>query len=204
MVVVRSRAASSRPWVIRPQTVRLGLLPLFVTPPTLLAPAFLPLRFAPGPSAISALPRYVRSVPPLSLRFADSAQSGAATPFTPAVTALSEQRAAPSRFATGVAVVAADPRPGVAVAPPAARQHSAPFQSPDPHRLLHCPDHNAQGPKPTPARRDAVTRFRARQAGCSPSAADSPNQPATRPPLAPVALNARRRLALAGLKRRTA
>ena len=145
-----------------------------------------------------------RSALPFRLRFAASAQSGAATPSAPDGTALAEPRTAPSRFANGAPVVAADPRPGVAVAPSAPRPHSAPFRSPDRHRLLDCPAHNVSRPKPIPARRDAVTRFRARQGGCSPSAADSPNQHATRPPLAPVALNARRRLALAGLIRRWA
>ena len=143
-----------------------------------------------------------RSALPFRLRCADSAQSGAATPFAPDVTDLAEPRTAPSRFANGAAVVAADPRLGVAVAPSAPRPHSAPFRSPDRHRLLDCPAHNVSRPKPIPARRDAVTRFRARQGGCSPSAADSPGQHAIRPPLAPVALNARRKLALPGLMRR--
>lgn len=95
-----------------------------------------------------------RSALPFRLRCADSAQSGAATPFAPDVTDLAEPRTAPSRFANVAAVVAADPRPGVAVAPSAPRPHSAPFRSPDRHRLLDCPAHNAQGPEPIPARRD--------------------------------------------------
>ncbi len=116
-----------------------------------------------------------RSALPFRLRFAASAQSGAATPSAPAVTDLAEPRTEPSRFANGAPVVAADPRLGVAVAPSAPRPHSAPFRSPDRHRLLDCPAHNVSRPKPIPARRDSVTRFRARQGGCSPSAADSPS-----------------------------
>lgn len=88
-----------------------------------------------------------RSALPFRLRFAASAQSGAATPSAPDGTDLAEPRTAPSRYANGAAVVAADPRPGVGVAPSAPLSRTAPFRSPDRHRLLDCPAHNAQGPR---------------------------------------------------------
>ena len=178
-------AVAPLPW--RTPLTRSGVTPSIIRPQTV------PLGLPPFRSAL-----------PFRLRCADSAQSGAATPFAPDVTALAEPRTAPSRFANGATDDAADPRLGVAVAPSAPRPHSAPFRSPDRHRLLDCPAHNVSRPKPIPARRDAVTRFRARQGGCSPSAADSPGQHAIRPPLAPVALNARRKLALPGLMLRGA
>ena len=91
------------------------------------------------PQTVSlALPSF-RSALPFRLRCADSAQSGAATPSAPDVTALAEPRTAPSRCPNGATVVAADPRPGVTAAPPAPRPHSAPFRSFDRHRLLVCP-----------------------------------------------------------------
>jgi len=128
-----------------------------------------------------------RSALPFRLRCASAASPGAATPFAPDSTDLAEPRTAPSRYANGAAGVAADPRPGVPVAPSAPRPHYASFRSPDRHRLLDCPAHNVSRPKPIPARRDAVTRFRARQGGCSPSAADSPSHNDSGPPLARLA-----------------
>ena len=111
----------------------------------------------------------LRSALPFRLRCAVSAQSGAATPSAPDVTALAEPRTAPSRCASGATVVAADPRPGVAVAPPAPRPHSAPFRSPARHRLLVCP---ATTPVPT----------NQRQRGETPPPVSAPGKPGARLP----------------------
>jgi hypothetical protein len=110
-----------------------------------------------------------RSALPFRLRCAVSAQSGAATPSAPDVTALAEPRTAPSRCANGATVVAADPRPGVAVAPPAPRPHSAPFRSPARHRLL-------VRPATTPVSTNQ------RQRGETPPPVSAPGKPGARLP----------------------
>ena len=91
----------------------LALPPLFVTPPAPQAPAFLPLRYAPGPTppapAISALPRSVRSALPFRLRCAAGPPSRGPQRPSPLTTRTRAEPASP-RCATGSAVVAADPR----------------------------------------------------------------------------------------------
>ncbi len=111
-----------------PSLARRATLTRSVATSSIIRPQTVPLGLPPFRSAL-----------PFHLRCADSAQSGAATPSAPDVTALAEPRTAPSRCANGATVVAADPRPGVTAAPPAPRPHSAPFRSFDRHRLLVCP-----------------------------------------------------------------
>ena len=90
---------------------------------------------------------------------------------------------APPRFANGATDDAADPRPGVTCAPSASLTPSAPFRSPDRHRLLDCPALNV-----FPPRTNATASRRRRQAiACRRRLAD-PNDSG---PHAPVGSDAR-------------